>query len=266
MNLSGDERHRVRARPDGPSVHEVTVGGTTFRVVLSPRADAAHTYLLVHGIGMSHRYLRRLHTELARDHAVVSVDLPGFGGLPQPARELDVPAMAAAIARLLAHLELPPVVAVGHSMGSQWVIELAAQRPDLVTHVVAMGPVADDRHRTPTAQALALALDIFREPPLANWLVLSDYVRCGIPWYLRQLRYMLAYRTEDRVRALARPLLVIRGARDPIAGAAWCRRLSAGAADAETSEIPGSGHVVQHSAPRGVADAIVAFRARQESR
>ncbi|WP_217576958.1 alpha/beta fold hydrolase, partial [Streptomyces sp. GbtcB7] len=96
----------------------------------------------------------RLHAERAPDHAAVSVDLPGFGGLPQPPREPDVPAMAAAIARLLAHHELPPVVAVGHSMGSQWVIELAVQRPDLVTHVVAMGPVADDRHRTPTAQAL----------------------------------------------------------------------------------------------------------------
>ncbi|MCM3695621.1 alpha/beta fold hydrolase [Microbacterium oleivorans] len=251
---------------DESSTREVAIGDLHFRVIRSPRVDAARTYLLVHGIGMSHRYLRRLHTSLAPDHDVLSIDLPGFGGLPKPVEQLDVPAMAAAIAALLDRLDLAPIVAVGHSMGSQWVIELAVQRPDLVSHVVVMGPVVDDRHRTPGAQARALAIDVFRESPRANGMVFSDYLRCGIRWYLRQLRHMLAYRTEDRARLLTRPLLVVRGSRDPVAGAEWCRRLAEAAPDAALLEIPGSPHVVQDTAPRIVADAIVAFSGSRNAR
>ncbi|TDL45317.1 alpha/beta fold hydrolase [Microbacterium oleivorans] len=246
-------------RRDDATAEDVTVDGRRVRVVRSRGPATTRTILLVHGIGMSHRYLRRLHTELARTESVVSIDLPGFGGTPKPGEDLDVPAMAAAIAGLLDRLGLQDVVAVGHSMGSQWVVELAIQRPDLITHVVAMGPVVDDRHRTAFAQARALALDTFGETPRANWLVLSDYVRCGIPWYTRQLRHMLAYPLEDRVRLLSLPLLVLRGARDPVAGGAWCRRLAAAAPDAAVAEIPGGFHVVQDRAPRDAADAITAF-------
>lgn len=251
------------------TVDEVTVDGRVFRVVRSHHSSATRTFLLVHGIGMSHRYLRRLHTAFARTDSVVSIDLPGFGGTPKPGADLDVSAMAAAIAGLLDHLRLQDVIAVGHSMGSQWVVELAVQRPDLVSRVVAMGPVADDRHRTAFAQARALALDVFGESPRANWLVLTDYVRCGVPWYLSQLRHMVAYPLEKRARMLTRPLLVLRGARDPIAGLAWCRRLADTASDAAVVEIPGSCHVVQDRAPRAVVGAVEAFlatRARPRSR
>jgi pimeloyl-ACP methyl ester carboxylesterase len=250
----------VQARGEEQSVRELTVERSTFRVIHSPNASARRTFLLVHGIGMSHRYLRQLHAHLAAGGAdVVSIDLPGFGGLRKPERDLDVEAMAAGIAAVLDRSEVREVVAVGHSMGTQWVVELAVQRPDLVSHVVTMGPVADDRHRTALAQARALALDVFGEPPMANWLVLTDYLRCGIPWYLTQLRHMLAYPIEERARLLTRPLLVMRGGHDPVAGKAWCRRLRDAAPDAALVEVPGSPHVVQYRAPRAVSAAIDAF-------
>ena len=246
-------------RRSEPVVHVLTVDGLNFRIVRSSHAAPQRTFLLVHGIGMSHRYLRRLHAELALTHSVISIDLPGFGGLPRPSRDLDVRAMAGALATLLDRVAVTDAVAVGHSMGSQWVVELAVQRPDLVTHVVAMGPVADDHHRTAFAQARALALDVVGETPRANWQVLSDYVRCGIPWYLRQLRHMVAYPIEERAGLLTRPLLVLRGARDPIAGLSWCRRLRDAAPHAAVIEVPRGWHVVQDRAPRAVAGAIEAF-------
>lgn len=240
-------------------VHDAIVDGLMFRVVSSPVAATAGGFVLVHGIGMSHRYLRGLHAELALTDAVLSIDLPGFGGTRKPDGDLDVPAMARGLAAVLDRLGLRDVIAVGHSMGSQWVVELAAQRPDLVSGVVVMGPVADDHHRTAFAQARALALDVLGESPRASWIVLTDYVKCGIRWYLRQLRHMVAYPLEDRVRDLAKPLLVIRGSRDPIAGSSWCRRLCDAAADAAVVDVPGSFHVVQDRAPEAVARAIHAF-------
>ena len=235
------------------------VEGLAFAIRASVRAgDHRPPFVLVHGIGVSHRYLALLHDVLAEHRSVYAIDLPGFGGLPKPPRDVDVAAMAAALGDVVASLGVGPVVLVGHSMGSQWVIELAAQRPELVTDVVAMGPVADSRHRTVLAQSAALALDTLGEGPAINLVVFTDYVRCGPRWYLTQLRHMLAHRTEDRVAALRCPLLIVRGERDPIAGLEWCRLLRDRAPRAVLVAIPGQFHVAQQSRPRAVASAILA--------
>ncbi|WP_345801288.1 alpha/beta hydrolase [Microbacterium sp. AZCO] len=240
-----------------------TVERLTFRVVSSgPSPSLRPPVVLVHGIGMSHRYLSRLHDVLAADGPVFSIDLPGFAGLPKPPRDLDVVAMADALAEVIDRLGVGPVVLVGHSMGSQWVVEVAAQHPELVSFVVAMGPVVDPEHRTLLAQSVALGIDSLREPPDINAIVFTDYVRCGIPWYLTQLRHMLAYPIEERAAALAVPLLVLRGERDPIAGIDWCRRLRDAAPRGSLVVIPGQHHVAQHSAPRAVASAISAYALR----
>jgi pimeloyl-ACP methyl ester carboxylesterase len=236
------------------------VDGLSFRVLESSETGGAQhpAVVLVHGIGVSHRYLARLHDVLARSRRVVSIDLPGFGGLPKPERDLDVPAMAGALATVVESLGVGAVVLVGHSMGSQWVVELGVQRPDLVTDVVVMGPVTDARHRTVLAQTLALSIDPLGESPAINAIVFTDYLRCGPRWYLTQLRHMLAYPIEHRVSLLACPLLIVRGAHDPIAGLEWCRLLRERAGEAAVVLIPRGHHVVQHSAPRAVASAILA--------
>ncbi len=245
------------ARPPDP-VRLIVVDELSFGVVSSSPVGVpvGPPTVLVHGIGMSHRYLRRLHRELALDRAVHSVDLPGFGGLPTPDGDGPIGAFAAALATIVAALEAGPVVLVGQSMGSQWVVELARTRPDLVSHVVVIGPVADDRHRSLGAQARALALDALREPPGTNAILLADYLRCGMRWYLTQLRHMLSYRIEDAVAELRMPLLVLRGGHDPIAGAGWCRRLGDRAPAAAVVTVPRGAHNVQRSVPRAVADAI----------
>jgi len=207
---------------------------------------------------MSHRYLSRLHDVLAADGVVFSIDLPGYAGLPKPDHDVDVREMAAALASVLDSLDIPPAVLVGHSMGAQWVVETACHSPGSVAGVVVIGPVADDQRRTAPAQAGALALDTLGESPVANAIVFTDYLRCGVPYYLAQLRHMLSYPIEQRVAELAMPLLVIRGEHDPVAGLSWCRRLAARAGDAAVVMIPRAHHVAQHTAPRAVASAIMA--------
>jgi len=220
----------------------------------------APAVVLVHGIGMSHRYLDRLHDALLPDVAVFSVDLPGFAGMPKPRGDVDVDVetMAAALAAVVASLDAGPVVLVGHSMGTQWAVEVAVQRPDLVSRVVIIGPVTDVAHRSAGAQMRALAVDTLLETPGTNWIVATDYARCGVPWYLAQLRPMLAYPIEQRVVRLTVPLLIIRGERDPIAGPEWCRLLRDSAPTASLVHIPGRPHNAQRSAPRAVAAAILA--------
>jgi pimeloyl-ACP methyl ester carboxylesterase len=239
----------------------VAVGSLTYRVLASrgPITPGRSAVVLVHGIGMSHRYLSRLHDVLAAHAQVFSIDLPGYAGLPKPREDVDVVMMAHGLGAVVASLDAGPVTLVGHSMGSQWVVESAVQRPELVRHVVALGPVTDARHRTVMAQMRALAVDSLGEPPLINAIVFSDYVRCGPRWYLAQVRHMLRYPIEARAAELSMPLLVIRGGRDPIAGVEWCRRLRDSARQAELVVIPRHHHVAQHSAPIAVAGAIDAY-------
>ena len=243
----------------GPEVWRIDVDALAFRVLASgPDSADRPAIVLVHGIGVSHRYLSRLHDLLAKERRVFSIDLPGFAGLPKPSADVDIPAMGQALGRVVESLGVAPVVLLGHSMGTQWVVEAALQRPEMVTDVVIMGPVADSAHRSMLAQSAALAVDTLGETPGVNAIVLTDYFRCGVPWYLTQLRHMLAYRLEDRVPELPCPLLVVRGSRDPIAGLEWCRQLRDAAPAGTLVQIPGGFHVAQHSAPKAVASAILA--------
>lgn len=224
---------------------------------------AGPAYVLVHGIGVSHRYLARLHAELAPSGPTYSLDLPGFGGTPKPERRLSASDYGAFIAAVLTSLGIDSYYLVGHSMGVQFAIETALHRPDPVHGLVLMGPVVDSRHKNVGRQSLALTIDgLFHESPSSNWIVFTDYLRCGIRWYLTELPVMMSYPTMERVAHLHVPVLVLRGERDPVAGSDWSRRLSRAAADGRLAEIPGCGHVVQHLQPKAVADAIKSFVSR----
>ena len=78
---------------------------------------------------------------------------------------------------------------------------------------------------------------------------------------------MMGYPTEQKITGVTAPVLVVRGANDPVASADWCRRLAARAAQGQLLEIEGTGHVVQHNRSVEVAGAILDFAGiRQDGR
>ena len=247
-----------------PERFEIEAAGQLGHVFVSKRPGGPPTgrtaVVLVHGIGVSHRYLRRLHGLLAETVDTYSIDLPGFGATPRPEHSLPVADHASYLLGALEQLGVLEFVLVGHSMGSQFAIEAALQQPGRITQLVLMGPVVDPRRRTVAQQALALGRDsLFFESPSSNALVLTDYFRCGPSWYLKTLRVMMNYRTEERITGVTAPVLVLRGANDPVASADWCRRLAGRAASGRMVEIAGTGHVVQHNGSYEVAGAILDF-------
>lgn len=243
---------------------DVTSGGLTGRLYVSvaPRHGGGgngsrRTYVLLHGIGVSHRYFARLHRELALGADVYTLDLPGFGDAPRPGRQVPVGEYAAFVNSVLAGAGVRSCVVVGHSMGTQYAVELALQEPGLVSGVVLMGPVVDSSRKSVPLQSWALTRDaMFGESPSSNVIVFGDYFRAGFRWYLTQLPVMMEYPLEARIRAVNRPVLVMRGAKDPVARRPWCERLAAIAPQGSLAEIPGVGHVLQHTAPEATAAAI----------
>jgi pimeloyl-ACP methyl ester carboxylesterase len=208
---------------------------------------------------MSHRYLSRLADELGAHGDVYSLDLPGFGGTKKPGRALSVEEHARLVGKLLDQLGIRDAVLVGHSMGAQFVTEVARTRAELASAVVLIGPVTDPARATAFTQGRDLARDSLRETPQGNLLTMADYVRCGPRWYLASLPAMLDYRIDIALAGVAAPTLVLRGANDPVARAPWCDTLAAVAPRGELREIPRSRHLVQFSAAPATAAAIIEF-------
>ncbi|MCB5282834.1 MULTISPECIES: alpha/beta hydrolase [Micrococcaceae] len=235
--------------------------GHVFASSTPARAGAPRTaVVLIHGIGVSHRYFTRLQGLLAESVDTYAIDLPGFGATPRPERTLSVEDQATYILGALEQLGVLEFVLVGHSMGAQFATAAALQQPHRIAQLVLMGPVVDSKRRTVLQQALALSRDsLFYESPSSNALVLTDYFRCGASWYLKTLRVMMDYPTERRIPGVTAPVLVIRGADDPVASVDWCRRLAGRAANGQLLEIEGAGHVVQHNRSEDVAAAILDF-------
>jgi pimeloyl-ACP methyl ester carboxylesterase len=146
-------------------------------------------------------------------------------------------------------------------MGAQIATAAARQAPELAVGLVLIGPVVDRRRRSVWRQAAALGHDSLRELPSANLIVLTDYLRTGIRWYLREVRPMMDYRLEEEIGQVACPVLVLRGSRDPVAREPWCRELSEAARAGTFKDIPGQPHVAQHGAPHLTAEAILDFTA-----
>lgn len=241
----------------GQDVEAGGLRGKLYASVLPAGARNRPAYVLLHGIGVSHRYLARLHLELAKEADVYTFDLPGFGKVSRPARQLQINDFAGFVGAVLAEAGVSGYVVVGHSMGTQMAVELALQEPGRVAGAVLMGPVVDSPRKTVTRQALALTRDaLFRESVTSNAVVFSDYFRAGPRWYLTELPVMMAYPMEEKLAAVSQPVLVLRGAKDPIARRHWCERLAAIAQQGTMTEIPGQGHVLQHTAPGMAAETI----------
>ncbi len=274
-------RLRTALRHRMPAAHYSTASGTAAPAAAAPsaREDAAPAYrlhssrpagaapgapvfVLVHGLGMSHRYFSRLTDELSAVGETHVLDLPGFGGTPKPGRTLSVGDYADVIAGALDAAQLSSCTLIGHSMGAQFVTELALRRPDLVAEVVLIGPVTDPSRASAFSHTLSPALDTVLEHPLTTLLAAGAYARCGLAWYFTELPVMLGYRLDRRLPLVTRPVLILRGARDPIARRDWCVRLAGTARQGRLVEIPGQAHAAHRAGAAAVNTAITGFIAQ----
>lgn len=114
----------------------VDVGGHPVRVRDSgPRAGAP--VMLIHGIGRSLEDWQPTHDLLARDHRVISVDLPGFGLTRRMAGHWGLAGFARALLALLDALgEERPVHVMGNSLGGAVAMTMAAEQPQRVASLL----------------------------------------------------------------------------------------------------------------------------------
>lgn len=217
-------------------------------------AGSRRTYLLVHGIGVSHRYFKRLARQLAKTDAVYALDLPGYGRVSSDKVCLDIEQLAAVVAEFIRQEGIQRPILVGHSMGCQIIARLAVAEPALVDKLILLDPTVDPQERNRPLQAWRLLQDSLREPWQLNMIVITDYFRFGFRRYWKTSRYMINDVPEEYLPAVTVPSLVVRGSHDPIARRRWAEQASRLLPKGSLAEVAGAGHVVQFKRFKEIAE------------
>jgi 2-hydroxy-6-oxonona-2,4-dienedioate hydrolase len=209
--------------------------------------------VLVHGLGVSGRYLLPTAKALAGDFRVVVPELPGFGQSVRPPRPLRLTELSAFLERVCGAVQIDRAAFLANSFGCQIVTHLAATRPERVERLVLVGPSVDNSARDPFRQAWRLLVDASREPPHLVRIVAADYLRAGAKTVAVTAAEALRDRIEDNARRVAAPTIVVRGSGDPLVPLAWAERLAAAFPAGELHVVDGVPHAVNYTAPEALA-------------
>lgn len=215
--------------------------------------------MLVHGLGVSSRYMAPTAQLLADELPVYAVDLPGFGLSSKPDRALDVPDLAAALAAWLTEMELERSVVVANSFGCQVAAELAVTRPELADGLVLLAPTVDPDARSKARHALRWLLTVPWERSSLQRVIVRDYTDAGLQRVRDTSQFALDDRIETKLPRIGAPVLVVRGTRDRVVPQRWAEHAAALAPDGRLHVIRGAPHCLNFSAPEKVAALVGAF-------
>ncbi len=213
-------------------------------VSAEPVPSGRPAVVLVHGLGVSSRYMIPIAEHLALDFPVYAPDLPGFGRSDKPPHALTIRELADALAAWMDAVELPRAVLVGNSLGNEIIVELALRHPEKVERVVLQGLTPEPGTRNAPQQIWRyLATNPFEQPPL-GWIATTDYMICGVRRFVRTFRYMLQDRIVDKLPKVNVPALVVRGSHDQIVSQRWSEAATRLLPKARLVVIPGAGHAI----------------------
>ena len=233
---------------DGLTIHARYAGG---RDLPEPAV------VLVHGLGMSSRYMVPLIRALAGRAVVYAPDLPGYGRSMNPVRRLRLSELASALDSWMEVAGIEHAVVVGNSLGAQLVAQLALRNPGRVATAVLVGSTRDPRSGGPATHLVRLALDGLRERPSLPVVAVVDYLRAGPRLMLALFREALRAPEEAQLAALRVPTVVVRGERDPISTQRWNEQIVALVPGARLVVVPRAAHAVNYSAPEPLAEIIL---------
>lgn len=229
----------------------------------APRAATAGprpVLVLVHGLGVSSRYMTRLLRLLADEHQVLAPDLPGFGRSSRPPRPLTLSELADVLVAWMDAVGIGRAALLGHSLGCQVVAHVADRHPTQISCLVLASPCRDPSARRPWQQAWRLLRDGPREAPSLLPLAVGDYLRAGPRRMWSTLRESMRTDAAHRLSRLTVPVLVVRGDRDPVVSAAWAGRI-AEMTGGELVTLTGAPHAVNWTTAEALAAAVRPFLA-----
>ncbi len=223
-----------------------------YRIRSLHAGTAGPPLVLLHGLAGSHRWWRYVIPAFSRRYRVVVPELVGFGGSRPAPRQPDMPGMAMIVRDWLVQHDLERAHLIGHSMGGEIAIHLAASEPNCLDRLVLVSAAGLPRELSATAAA-RLVTELAR---LRAWgrhsfvtTIAADSLRAGPFTLYRTLRHLLADDVRPLLPRIAHPTLILWGEHDPITPLLDAHVLRNEIPDARLVVIAGASHNVMADRP-----------------
>ena len=231
-----------------PTSRTFTDGSRTLRYTRQGRGEPL---ILIHGLSGSGRWWRSNAPVLANSHEVLTLELLGGVGVQDAAR---------LIVAWMDELGLECAAVVGHSMGGQIAMYVAALAPSRVSKLV-LACASGLLHAKWWKVALNLPRAGFSSRRRFVPVVVRDSLRTGLPNLYRAARDLLRDDVAELLPTIAVPTLVIWGSRDPLVPPQLGQVIARSIPGARYVEIAHAGHVVMVDEPEAFNRAVLSFLA-----
>jgi pimeloyl-ACP methyl ester carboxylesterase len=220
--------------------------------------------LLLHGYAGSARWWERNLQPLAEAHTVYALDLPGFG-----AARMSGPYTFKRVVSLLATWmdanRIGPASLVGHSMGGQVAMLLAAEHPDRIQSMILLAPAGLPF----SGNLIWIGRQAFRSRAGGDMrftpIVAFGALRAGPRILWQAVQQIRQVDVRPHLTGLTVPTLILWGERDRLIPATNAPILSAAMPHAEIRISLGMGHNIFFDDANLVNEAILAFVGRFET-
>ena len=215
------------------------------------RAGSGTPVVLLHGLSGSSRWWSRNIDALAAKYLVAAVDLVGFGknrrffGLPTLLPPFEE--VASLLARWIETFG-EPVHVIGHSMGGQIAIRLAAERPDLVRSLVLVNAAGMPFRFDPRPHLRAGTKPPYGGPGIARVLA-PDFLRAGPTSVAVAGARVVREDLREMMHAIRVPTLLVWGENDPLVPLLYGEAMQQEIAGSRLVVIPRAAHVAMWDAP-----------------
>jgi 2-hydroxy-6-oxonona-2,4-dienedioate hydrolase len=216
--------------------------------------------VLIHGVGVSSAYWRPTLPRLAEagPFAVHAPDLPGFGRSQDPPWPPRLTHLRDHLCAWLDQVVPGPCHLVGQSIGCELAVLTAVARPEQVRKIVLAGPAGLPSLRSIAVQLVRAALDAPHEPLSLYPILARDYWRCGVVRFAQLMAEQKGKLTDEQLRQVRQPALVLRGEKDTVATPKRVSALARVLPNAAVGTVPGA-HAAHFAHPEAFAQAVAAF-------
>jgi pimeloyl-ACP methyl ester carboxylesterase len=147
---------------------------------------------------------------------------------------------------------------VGNSLGCQVIAEFGVRYPHRLPRAVLQGPTIDRYARSNLRQFGRFVRDLPRERVPEYFVNGHDYLRTGLHRGWETMQIALADRIEEKLPRLSMPVLIVRGAHDPIVSQRWVEELTLSLPNGRLIITPGA-HTPNFSEPDSFAGVVRGF-------
>lgn len=221
--------------------------------------DDAPVLILVHGAGLSGRYMIPTAEYLTPDYRVYVPDLPGYGDSDKPEPPFNLSQLADILCKWMDAVGIEQATMLGNSLGCQIIVEFAVRHPNRLERAILQGPTVDRQARTYYQQLWHLILDAPNEAASQALIQIEDYSKAGFSRTLHTFEMALSDAIEEKLPRVQVPTLVVRGEKDTLVPPRWAQEIMSLLPNAQFVEIAEGGHTLNYKMPEAVARVTRAF-------